>query len=117
MYAAVQTRTAEIGTLRALGFSRGSILWAFQIEAILLALLGFGLGAIGATIAAEALSAALGGVAVGAETFTTSVVHVRVAPSNLIGALLLSLAIGTASGFGPAWRAARLAPIEALRKA
>lgn len=117
MYAAVQTRTAEIGTLRALGFSRGSILWAFQAEAIFLALLGFVLGAAGATIAAEALSAALGGVAVGAETFTTSVVHVRVAPSNLIGALLLSLAIGSASGFGPAWRAARLAPIEALRKA
>ena len=29
MYAAVQTRTSEIGTLRALGFSRGSILWSF----------------------------------------------------------------------------------------
>ena len=33
MYAAVQARTAEIGTLRALGFSRGSILWSFQVEA------------------------------------------------------------------------------------
>lgn len=117
MYAAVQTRTAEIGTLRALGFSRGSILWAFQVEAICLALLGFALGAIGAVIAAEVLSSALGGVAVGAETFTTSVIHVRVDAANLLGALLLSLAIGMASGLGPAWRAARLAPIEALRKA
>ena len=44
MYAAVQTRTAEIGTLRALGFSRGSILWAFQAEAVFLALIGFLLG-------------------------------------------------------------------------
>ncbi len=117
MYAAVQARTAEIGTLRALGFSRGSILWAFQAEAVFLALLGFVLGAAGAAIAAEVLTSALGGVAVGAETFTTSVIHVRIHSGNLLGALILSLAIGMASGFGPAWRAARLAPIEALRKA
>ncbi|MDG2305120.1 MAG: ABC transporter permease [Candidatus Binatia bacterium] len=117
MYAAVQTRTAEIGTLRALGFSRGSILWAFQAEAVFLALIGFLLGAVGAIIAAEVLSSALGGVAMSAETFTTSLIHVSVDGGNLIGALVLSLAIGMASGFGPAWRAARLAPIEALRKA
>lgn len=117
MYAAVQTRTAEIGTLRALGFSRGSILWAFQAEAVLLALIGFALGAVGAFFAAEILTAALGGIAVGAETFTTSVIRIRVHPGNLMLALALSLAIGMAAGFGPAWRAARLAPIEALRKA
>lgn len=117
MYAAVQTRTAEIGTLRALGFSRRSILWAFQVEAVFLALLGFVLGAIGSFIAAEILMWSLGGVAMAAETFTTSVVHVRVDVQNLLAALLLSLGIGMASGFGPAWRAARLAPIEALRKA
>lgn len=117
MYAAVQTRTAEIGTLRALGFSRRSILWAFQVEAVFLALLGFVLGAVGSFIAAEVLTWTLGGVAMAAETFTTSVIHVRVDTQNLLAALVLSLAIGMASGFGPAWRAARLAPIEALRKA
>jgi putative ABC transport system permease protein len=46
MYAAVQTRTAEIGTLRAIGFSRGSILWSFQVEALALAGIGFALGAV-----------------------------------------------------------------------
>lgn len=116
MYAAVQTRTAEIGTLRALGFSRGSILLAFQAEAVFLALIGFLLGAIGAFVAAELLRWTLGGVAVAAETFTTSVVEVSVDSGNLGAAFLLSVAIGMASGFGPAWRAARLAPIEALRK-
>lgn len=117
MYAAVQTRTAEIGTLRALGFSRGSILWAFQIEAVCLAILGFALGAAGSVVAAWLVSSALGGVAVGASTFSTSVIDVRVATGDLLAALALSLGIGMASGFGPAWRAARLAPIEALRKA
>ena len=117
MYAAVQTRTSEIGTLRALGFSRGSILWAFQAEAIFLALLGFILGGLGAIFAARALSAWLGGVAIGAATFTTSVVDLRVEPADLAAALVFSLGIGLGAGFGPAWRAARLSPIEALRKA
>src|SRR5262249_51351400 len=45
MYAAVRARTAEIGTLRAMGFSRGSILWSFQVEAVALAVVGFRLRA------------------------------------------------------------------------
>lgn len=117
MYAAVQARTAEIGTLRALGFSRRSILFSFQVEAVFLALIGFALGAVGAFAAAEVLRWTLGGVAVAAETFTTSVVHVSVDGGNLVAAFVLSLAIGMAAGFGPAWRASRLPPIEALRKA
>ena len=116
MYASVQARTAEIGTLRALGFSRGSILWAFEMEALCLAFLGFALGAIGAMGAASLVRSALGGVAVGAATFTTSVVEVQVDPRNLGVALVLSLVIGAAAGLGPAWRASRLPPIEALRK-
>ena len=46
MYAAVQARTAEIGTLRALGFSRGTILGAFLIESLVMAAAGFAVGAV-----------------------------------------------------------------------
>ena len=49
MYASVASRTAEIGTLRALGFSRGSILTAFLVESLLLGLLGGVLGLVGAS--------------------------------------------------------------------
>ncbi|MBM4266971.1 MAG: ABC transporter permease [Deltaproteobacteria bacterium] len=117
MYAAVQTRTAEIGTLRALGFPRGAILWAFQAEAVVLALIGFAIGAVASVAAAWILSNALGGFAVGAATFTTSVVVLEVDARSLAAALFLAIAIGIAAGLGPAWRAARLRPIEALRKA
>jgi ABC-type antimicrobial peptide transport system permease subunit len=117
MYAAVQARTAEIGTLRALGFSRRSILWSFQVEAVALSGIGFLLGAGLAVLLAEVIRVLIGGVAFGARTFTTNVVTLSVSPSDLAAALGLAIVIGLAGGLGPAWRAARLRPIEALRKA
>ena len=117
MYAAVQARTAEIGTLRALGFSRAAILSAFEVEAVALSAVGFLIGAACAIGLSALLGVLLGGVAFGAATFTTNVVTLRVGAADLIGALILAFAIGICSGLGPAWRAARMRPIEALRKA
>jgi putative ABC transport system permease protein len=116
MYAAVQARTAEIGTLRALGFSRRSILAAFEMEAVVLSLLGFVLGAVASLGLAAVLRWVLGGIAFGAATFTTNVVTLRLSGSDLIGAFVLALVVGIGGGLGPAWRAARLRPIEALRR-
>jgi putative ABC transport system permease protein len=117
LYAAVQARIAEIGTLRALGFSRAAILGSFLLESLITSLLGFALGAALAVLLALAVSSALGGIGFGAATFTTNVVQLRVGPSDLAAALGLSLAIGVVGGFFPALRAANLRPIEALRKA
>jgi putative ABC transport system permease protein len=117
MYAAVQARTAEIGTLRAMGFSRGSILWAFEMEAAMLALLGFGLGTLLALTLAAVLRLLLGGVAFGAATFTTNVITLRVTSGDLVVAFVLAVIVGVGGGVGPAWRAARLRPVDALRKA
>ena len=117
LYAAVQARTAEIGTLRALGFSRGAILRSFLAESLMTSLIGFALGAGLAAGLAIAVSNALGGIGFGAATFTTNVVQLRVGASDLAAALGLSLAIGLLGGLFPALRAANLRPIEALRKA
>lgn len=117
MYAAVQARTAEIGTLRVLGFSRRAILLSFQLEAIALALVGFAIGAVAALALAAVLRVVMGGIAFGAATFTTNVVTLRVGASDLLASLALAVTVGIAGGLGPAWRAARMRPIEALRKA
>jgi len=117
MYAAVQARISEIGTLRALGFSRGTILLAFLVESIMIAGVGFAVGALAAALLAVAISASLGGVGLPALTFTTNVVVLRVAPQDLVMPFLLALLIGLLGGLFPAAAAARLRPVEALRKA
>src|SRR5207247_3875370 len=55
MYASVASRVAEIGTLRALGFSRGAILAAFLGESLLLGLLGGIVGLVAASFMQELL--------------------------------------------------------------
>jgi len=117
LYASVQARTAEIGTLRALGFSRTTILTAFLIESLLMAGAGFAVGGALAGILAAAISSALGGVGFTAVTFTTNVIDLRVGASDLCWAAVLSLVIGLIGGWFPALRAARLRPVEALRRA
>jgi ABC-type lipoprotein release transport system permease subunit len=117
LYASVQARRAEIGTLRALGFSRASILISFLVEALALALAGFALGGVAAVGLGRLVSRLLGGIGFGAATFTTNVVQLRVGPGDLVFALALALAIGLLGGLFPASRAARLRPVEALRKA
>ena len=117
LYAAVQARTAEIGTLRALGFSRRTILGSFLIESVVVALLGFVLGGVCAWALGYLISLLLGGVAFASQTFTTNVITLRVGPRDLAMALGLSLFIGLVGGIFPALRASRLRPVEALRKA
>jgi ABC-type antimicrobial peptide transport system permease subunit len=117
MYAAVQARTAEIGTLRALGFSRAAILTAFELEALAVGVVGFVLGAAAALALSVVLRLVLGGVAFGAATFTTSVVTLRLQASDLAVAFALAATVSAVGGLPPAWRAARMRPIEALRKA
>ena len=116
MYAAVQARTSEIGTLRALGFSRGAILGAFLTESVLTAGFAFVIGAVLSWILAFAISTALGGIGFASQTFTTNVVVLRVAPQDLLLPFLLALLVGVLGGLFPAAAAARLRPVEALRK-
>ncbi len=112
MYAAVANRTLEIGTLRALGFPRRSILAAFLSESLLLSLIG-GLTGLGMASLLQTLTFST-------TNFTTfSEISFRFALSPLIAleSILFAVIMGFAGGFLPAARASRQPIIEALRSA
>lgn len=117
LYAAVQSRRSEIGTLRALGFSKAAILSSFLIESLVIAAGGLLAGALLAALLGRLISTLLGGIGFGAQTFTTNVIELRVGAGDLVAAAALAALIGLIGGLAPAFRAARLRPVEALRKA
>ena len=112
MYASVASRTAEIGTLRALGFSRAAILIAFLVEALLLGLLG-GIIGLAAASAMQAISIST----MNFQTFAELAFSFTLTPKIVAASLLFALAMGFIGGFLPAVRAARLKIVDALRAA
>lgn len=110
MYAAVSQRSKEIGTLRALGFSRFSILVAFIFESFALAIVG---GLVGALA-----SLAMGFVKLSMMNFNTwqeMTFSFDASPSIIGTSVLIGGAMGFLGGLFPAIRAARLSPIQAMR--
>jgi putative ABC transport system permease protein len=111
MYSAVASRGREIGTLRALGFRRRSVLASFLLESILLCLLGGILGCL-ATLPFNGLSTGTANFA----TFSEITFEFRFGPSVLLRGVLMAFAMGLVGGLFPAIRAVRLRIIDALRQ-
>jgi ABC-type lipoprotein release transport system permease subunit len=112
MYASVGARTKEIGTLRAIGFSRGAVLLSVLVESTLLALLGGALGCLLAlpvrTFTTSTMSYA---------TFSELAFRFDVTPMMLVAGLVFSAAMGLVGGFFPARKAASMEVVDALRQA
>ena len=110
MYAAVDARTLEIATLRAIGFGALPVLLSVMIEALALSLVG---GLLGAALAWWFFNghtvATLGGA------FAQIVFQVTVTTTLMVTGLVWACAIGVLGGLFPAVRSARLPVAEALR--
>ncbi|MEA4858556.1 ABC transporter permease [Solidesulfovibrio sp.] len=112
MYSAVANRVPEVGTLRALGFSRASILAAFLLESLFLGLLG---GLCGVALAAGLSFLTFS--TTNFQTFSELAFTFALAPWIVALSLAFSLVMGVVGGFLPAVRAARLNIVSALRQA
>jgi putative ABC transport system permease protein len=110
MYAAVANRKREIGTLRALGFSRLQILISFLLEAFILALIGGAVGVV-ASLAMTTVEFTMMNFA----TWSEVVFKFEPTPKILVSALLTGGLMGIVGGFLPAVRAARTSPLVAMR--
>jgi putative ABC transport system permease protein len=115
MWIAIRERTKEIGTLRAIGMQRPSVVRMFFLESVLLGTFGgcAGVG-LGAAVAAVINLVHLH-VPLSVQLFLMSdTLQVSLVPRSLLAALLLvAVVTGTASLF-PSLRAARLAPVDAM---
>jgi putative ABC transport system permease protein len=112
MYAIVAARTREIGTLRALGFSRRSILFSFVMESVFLAVIG---GLVGCLLAVP-----MHGYSTGTgqtQSFSEIAFDFRMTPAIAVSGLVFAAVMGLIGGLLPAFRAARLPITSALREA
>ncbi len=110
MYAAVANRQREIGTLRALGFSRSSVLVSFLLEAVLLSVIG---GAIGAL--ASLSMAFVHPSMVNPASWSEIVFSFDPTARIILEALVFAGGMGLIGGLFPAVRAARTSPLKAIR--
>jgi putative ABC transport system permease protein len=110
MYAAVARRTKEIGTLRVLGFNRRSILAAFILESIAIAVVGASIGIL--------LALPLNLVSTGTSNFANFAeiaFNFRVTPDLMVSALIFGAVIGLVGSLLPSIRASRFQIVDALR--
>ena len=110
MYAAVANRTTEIGTLRALGFAKFSILMAFILESLFLGLIG-GLAGIVAASFMQLITISTMNWA----TFSELAFGFAMTGDIVWKSLVFSLVMGFVGGVLPAFRAARMNIVDALR--
>jgi putative ABC transport system permease protein len=111
MYAAVARRSKEVGTLRVLGFTRGSILFSFFLESLLLSLVG---GAIGVLLVLPLNNVTTG---IGSFiTFSEIAFNFHVGPQIMIEGLVFALIMGAVGGLLPARQAAKKEILTALRE-
>lgn len=115
----VRERTKEIGTLKAIGASNGTIMGQFMLEGVILSLVagfvGIAIGTVGATSLAGALlphvsSPFAGGAAVGLTSISVSI-----SPELMLIGLGVAVLLGSLGSLYPAWRAAKTRPSEAMR--
>ncbi len=110
MYSAVANRTAEIGTLRALGFRRRNILLAFLTESLFLGFIG---GSAGLFFASFMQFMTIS--TVNFQTFSELAFRFTLTPGIIVQSMIFALAMGLIGGVLPALRASRLKIVDALR--
>jgi putative ABC transport system permease protein len=112
MYAAVSRRAKEVGTLRVLGFSRGSILTSFFFESLVLSLLG---GALGCLLVLPLNNVTTGIMSF--QSFSEIAFNFRVGPEAMAIGVTFALIMGAIGGLFPARAAAKKEILVALRDA
>ena len=112
MYTAVASRTREIATLRALGFGNFPVVFSVLTESVVLAIIGGLFGGLAAWLAFDGYQTST----MNFQSFSQVSFAFAVTPTLLAQALTFAIVMGLFGGLFPAWRAARLPVVTALRE-
>jgi ABC-type antimicrobial peptide transport system permease subunit len=112
MYASVANRTVEVGTLRALGFRRRSVMFAFLTESVFLSFVGWIAGLVIASFLQFFTISTLN-----FGSFSELAFSFALSPNIVFSSLLFAVGMGFSGGFLPSIRAARLNIVDSLRSA
>ncbi len=117
MWMNVRERTTEIGTLRAIGMSRGRILTMFMLEAFVLGLFSTSVGGAVGAFLARAIDAAAFKVDVQAVRviLMSDTLHLAVEPRQVLTAVIVFSVMAAVSALWPAYRASRMQPVTAIQ--
>ena len=110
MFASIGSRSREIATMLTLGFGKGSILVAFLVESVLIALIG---GVIGCLLALPVNGTATS--TTNFSTFSEIAFAFRITPAALLTGMIFAFVLGVVGGFLPAWKASRQPLAAAMR--
>jgi ABC-type lipoprotein release transport system permease subunit len=110
MFASIGSRSREIATMLTLGFGKGSILLAFMVESVLIALVG---GVIGCLLALPVNGTATS--TTNFSTFSEIAFAFRITPAALLTGMIFALVLGVVGGLLPAWKASRQPLAAAMR--
>ena len=126
MITSISERTREIGTLKAIGAKDSQILKIFLSEALLLGVIGGAVGVslgIGISLVFPMVLGRLGGLGtpiggqggIGSLVARGASLSPAILPSNILLCFSLGIIVGILAGLYPAWHAAKMRPVEALR--
>jgi len=117
----VMERVREIGLLKALGFTNRLVLAVFLCEATIIGIVGGGIGAVFGMALSYGMSWILGrSLNIELSSNGENLLNIEIVPTfdvwNIVSTWILCIVLSMISGFYPSWRAARLNPVEALRR-
>jgi len=117
MWMSVRERTGEVGTLRAIGMSRGRVLTMFMLEAFILGLFATSIGGALGAFLARAIDAAAFKVDVQAvrAILMSDTLHLVVQTRQVVVAVVVFTIMAALSALWPAYRASRMQPVTAIQ--
>jgi lipoprotein-releasing system permease protein len=110
----VMERTKDIGIMRSMGATSGAVMRIFMLQGLIIGLIGTAIGTVGGVVL-SLVADKYKLIQLPGDVYFISSVPLRLQAGDITAVALVAMLISFATTFYPAWKASRLAPVEAIR--